>query len=77
MKKKIFNILILIISLIIIWCIYRVTTGSFEMFPTEEQIEKVRLVYSILTAIFLIIDLALISVRVKLGKKNLEGGNHE
>ena len=38
------------------------------MLPTEEQMGKARLVYSILTAIFFIIDIVLISVRVKLEK---------
>ena len=70
MSKWISNISILIITLIVIWCIFHVIIGSLEMFPTEEQIGKIRLVYSILTAIFLILDIVIISVRVKLKKKN-------
>ena len=69
MKKWIFNILILIITLIVIVCITFAITGSLEMFPTKEQIGKARLVYSMLTAIFLIIDIVLISVRIKIHKK--------
>ncbi len=69
MKKWIFNILILIITLIVIVCITLAITGSLEMFPTEEQMEKARLVYSMLTVIFLIIDIMLISVRIKIHKK--------
>ena len=69
MKKWICNILILIITLIVIVCITLAIKGSSEMFPTEEQMEKARLVYSMLTAIFLIIDIVLISVRIKIHKK--------
>lgn len=69
MKKWICNILILIITLIVIGCIILAIKGSSEMFPTEEQMEKARLVYSMLTAIFLIIDIVLISVRIKIHKK--------
>ena len=69
MKKWICNILILIITLIVIGCITLAIKGSSEMFPTEEQMEKARLVYSMLTVIFLIIDIVLISVRIKIHKK--------
>lgn len=69
MKKWICNILILIITLIVIGCIILAIKGSSEMFPTEEQMEKARLVYSMLTVIFLIIDIVLISVRIKIHKK--------
>ena len=69
MKKWICNILILIITLIVIGCIILAIKGSSEMFPTEEQMEKARLVYSMLTAIFLIIDIVLISVRIKIHMK--------
>ena len=69
MKKWICNILILIITLIVIGCITLAIIGSLEMFPTEEQMEKARLVYSMLTVIFLIIDIMLISVRIKIHKK--------
>ena len=69
MKKWICNILILIITLIVIVCITLAITGSLEMFPTKEQIGKARLVYSMLTVIFLIIDIVLISVRIKIHKK--------
>ena len=69
MKKWICNILILIITLIVIGCVTLAIKGSSEMFPTEEQMEKARLVYSMLTAIFLIIDIVLISVRIKIHMK--------
>ena len=39
------------------------------MFPTEEQMEKIRLVYLIMATIFSIIDIVLIGVRVKIGKE--------
>lgn len=70
MKKWIFNILILIITLIVIGCITLAIKGSSEMFPTEEQMEKARLAYSMLTVIFFIIDIVVISVRIKLEKEN-------
>lgn len=71
MKKWICNFSIFIITLIIIWCIFCIITGSLEMFPTEEQIVKVRLVYSLFAAIFLILDIVLVIERLKLGKKNI------
>ena len=62
--KRGFSIFILVISLITILCVFCVIIGSLEMFPNEEQIGKVRLVYSILTIFFLIIDVVLISIRI-------------
>ena len=68
-EKWIFNISILIVGLIVIGCIFRAIIGSLEMFPTEEQMEKIRLVYLIMATIFSIIDIVLIGVRVKIGKE--------
>ena len=71
-KKWIVNIMIIITFIITIGCIVGIYRGSLEMFPTEEQIAKVRLVYSIFTTIFFIIDIVIIVLRLKLVKTNDE-----
>ena len=65
MKKRILNILIAIISLILLISIVSYFNGSLEMYPTEEQIEKVRIVPVVIGIISLISDMFLIKLRLK------------
>ena len=65
MKKLILNILILFISLILLISIIYYFNGSLEMYPTEEQIEKVKIVSAVIGIISLISDIFLIKLRLK------------
>ena len=65
MKKWILNILIIIVSLILLISIVSYFNGSLEMYPTEEQIEKVRIISVVIGIISLISDMFLIRLRLK------------
>ena len=63
MKKWILNVLIIFISIIILISIFYFFNGSLEMYPTEEQKEKVKIVSSIIGSICLIVDIILIRLK--------------
>ena len=65
MKKWILNILIAFISLILLISIVSYFNGSLEMYPTDEQLEKVRIVSVVIGIISLISDIFLIKLRLK------------
>ena len=65
MKKWILNILIAIVSLILLISIVSYFNGSLEMYPTEEQIKKVRIISVVIGIISLISDMFLIRLRLK------------
>ena len=67
MKKWIFNVFIVIISVIFLISVFCFLNGSFETYPTDEQKEKVRIVSSIIGTICLIIDVILIRLRITRG----------
>ena len=63
MKKRFLNILIIFVSIFLLISIIWFFTGSSEMYPTEEQEEKIRIVSLLLGTICLIIDTVLIRIR--------------
>ena len=65
MKKLVLNILIVFVSLILLISIIYYFNGSLEMYPTEEQIEKVKIVSAVIGIISLISDIFLIKLRLK------------
>ena len=65
MKKWFLHILIVFVSLILLVSIISYFNGSLEMYPTEEQIEKVRIVSVVIGITSLISDIFLIKLRLK------------
>ena len=68
-KRIVLDCLIIIITLCFIFSIYCFFSKSFELYPTEEQIEKVKIVSAFFGIISLIIDITLIKFREKMFKK--------
>jgi len=69
MKKFILNIIILIINIIMIAEIISFFGGSLEMYPTTEQLEKVRITAFVVIIICLVIDVVLFKIKRKLNLK--------
>lgn len=72
MKKVICNILLVIVSMIAVSALFYFVNGSLEMYPTEEQQEKVRFASMAVFLICLIMDAGLIFLKVKFGGKKGE-----
>ena len=69
MKKVILNILILVVfSLVAISVVYFIR-GSFEMFPTAEQLGKARIIAGFSSILFILVESTIIWVRKKIEKK--------
>ena len=69
MKKFILNIIIFIISIVMIAKIISFFSGSMEMYPTIEQLEKVRITSFVVIIICLVIDVILFKIKRKLNLK--------
>ena len=69
MKKILLNIVIYINNFIILLSIFYLFNGSMEMYPTIEQLEKVRLISLIVVIICLVIDVVLFKIKRKLNLK--------
>lgn len=69
MKKILLNIVIYINNFIILLSIFYLFNGSMEMYPTIEQLEKVRIISLIVVIIFLVIDVVLFKIKRKLNLK--------
>lgn len=69
MKKILLNIVIYINNFIILLSIFYLFNGSMEMYPTIEQLEKVRIISLIVVIICLVIDVVLFKIKKKLNLK--------
>ena len=69
MKKILLNIVIYITNFIILISIFYLFNGSMEMYPTIEQLEKVRITSLIVIIICLVIDVVLFKIKRKLNLK--------
>lgn len=69
MKKILLNIVIYITNFIILISMFYLFNGSMEMYPTIEQLEKVRITSLIVIIICLIIDAILFKIKRKLNLK--------
>ena len=69
MNKKI-NIVILINFILLVICFSLFISGSLEMFPTEEQQGKFRIVIGIIFTLLLLLEGTLIIIRKSLSKKS-------
>lgn len=65
MKKVLIDILIVVFAIVIIGAVVMFLNGSLEEFPTEEQIEKVRISASVVGVIGLLIEFFLVRLRLK------------
>lgn len=61
--KMILNIAIALVTVIALTGVFFYFNGSLEMYPTEEQIEKVKIASAVITLVSLAIDVCLIWVR--------------
>jgi len=69
MKKILLNIIIFITNFIILLSIFYLFNGSMEMYPTIEQLEKVRITSLVVIIICLVIDVILFKIKRKLNLK--------
>ena len=69
MKKILLNIVIYINNFIILLSIFYLFNGSMEMYPTIEQLEKVRITFLIVIIICLVIDAVLFKIKRMLNLK--------
>ena len=69
MKKILLNIVIYITNFIILISMFYLFNGSMEMYPTIEQLEKVRITSLIVIIICLVIDAILFKIKRKLNLK--------
>lgn len=69
MKKILLNIVNYINNFIILLSIFYLFNGSMEMYPTIEQLEKVRIISLIVVIICLVIDVVLFKIKRKLNLK--------
>ena len=69
MKKILLNIVIYITNFIILISMVYLFNGSMEMYPTIEQLEKVRITSLIVIIICLVIDAVLFKIKRKLNLK--------
>ena len=65
MKKVLLNILIGVVAIALIIFIIWFFNGSLEMYPTQEQQEKTRIITGIGIFISLSIEIFLIAIKVK------------
>ena len=65
MKRVALDILIIVLALIVIGSALVFKNGSLEMYPTEEQIEKARIVATVVGIISIFLEIFLIRLRVK------------
>lgn len=63
MKKILLNILIYITNFILLISIFYLFNGSMEMYPTIEQLEKVRITSLVVIIICLVIDVILFKIK--------------
>ena len=70
MKKTILNILICVVLLFLIFFVSYFFNGSLEMYPTEEQQEKVRLITGLLSILLAIIEMVLVLLRFRIAKQS-------
>ncbi|MBR5539633.1 MAG: hypothetical protein IKU61_07015 [Clostridia bacterium] len=56
MKKAFLIIVSIVVATIIVIDVFLLISGSLEAFPTEEQIEKGRIVYGLFLGILIIIE---------------------
>jgi len=69
MKKILLNIVIYITNFIILISMFYLFNGSMEMYPTIEQLEKVRITSLVVIIICLVIDVILFKIKRKLNLK--------
>ena len=69
MKKILLNIVIYITNFIILISMFYLFNGSMEMYPTIEQLEKVRITSLIVIIICLVTDVVLFKIKRKLNLK--------
>ena len=69
MKKVVQNILICIIFVLIVISVLYYFNGSLEMYPTEEQHEKVRIVAGTLSILFVALEVILVRKRIRTAKQ--------
>lgn len=69
MNKISLNIVICITNFIILLSLFYLFNGSMEMYPTIEQLEKVRITSLVVIIICLVIDVILFKIKRKLNLK--------
>lgn len=69
MKKILLNIFIYITNFILLISIFYLFNGSMEMYPTIEQLEKVRITFLIVIIICLVTDVVLFKIKRKISLK--------
>lgn len=69
MKKILLNIVICITNFIILLSIFYLFNGSMEMYPTIEQLEKVKITSLVVIIICLVIDVVLFKIKRKFNLK--------
>ena len=72
MKKAILNILICIVFVFLVVFVLYYFNGSLEMYPTEEQHEKVRIVAGLFSVLLVIFEVSLVSLRIMAAKQAKE-----
>ncbi len=56
MKKAFWIIVSIVVAIIIVMDVFLFISGSLEVFPTSEQIEKGRIVYGLLFVLLIIVE---------------------
>jgi len=69
MRKATLNILISIVFVFLVVFVLYYFNGSLEMYPTEEQHEKVRIVVGLLSILFIALEAFLVLLRIKIAKQ--------
>lgn len=69
MKKNILNIIIFITMIIMIIGIISFFDGSMELYPTDEQLGKSRIISVIIIIICLIVEIVVVRLKRKLSLK--------
>jgi Na+/H+ antiporter NhaC len=70
MKKTILNTLICTVFIFLVASVLYYFNGSLEMYPTEEQHEKVRIVTGLFSVLLVILEVSLVSLRIKIAKRS-------
>ena len=69
MKKIILNTLICIVFVVLVAFVLYYYNGSLEMYPTEEQYGKARIVTGLFSLLLAIFDVYLVLLRIKIAKQ--------
>ena len=67
MNKWIFSILFMLFTAIFLISMFFFFNGSLEMYPTDEQKDKIKIVSSLIGGICLIVDVILIRLKTTRG----------